>query len=865
MTPAPRTPESDPRNVLLARRTLFALLGLLAAISLIMVAALLLIALQLNRDASSHSQRLVDKLWQATHQQMITTTRDYAFWGEAYRALHLQHDIEWAYERDNLGASLFKTFHFEGVFVVDGTNQTTYALDQGNLSDTTLQDWLGSFPASLIEQARGSEDEEHVATQILDAQGQPVFISAARLTPGTDPAVKRLPGVQSVLVLVYRLSPQKLKHLGNSYEIAHLRVPVDQEDAARQPQMQIDPQLLLRWDPERPGNRLLRVLLPILLLMLVALLFLSRGISRRTLKTAHLMDQQYAMISASRSALASSEARFRNVAEAASDWFWETAPDLRISYLSERFTAVTGQAAQDWLGRRLDEMLHSHDQRLDEWIYAQQASSARSVIRCTHGSPDAGPLTSLIAVKPILHDGQIVGYQGSASDITREVAVEQRLRQLSWHDALTGLANRSQLREFLEQQLQQLQQLQQPPRQDTSLTLLSLDLDHFKPINDLYGHSGGDNVLREVAQRLARCLPHGALLARQGGDEFIIVAPALANRHAIEQLCLILIATICQPYVLNGQEVTIGLSIGIACAPEHSLQPDDLLRFSDLALYQAKNNGRNTWRFYDAQMTERMQQRRELERDLHTALKHGQFSLRYQPRYDVRSRRISGAEALIRWEHPQLGLCMPDQFISLAEENGLIVALSDWVLRRACSDAMQWGDGLLVSVNISAVEFRLGGLVERIRSVLAATGLAPHRLELELTERVVIEDPPSSLELMTALKSLGVRLAMDDFGTGYSSLSYLKDFPFDTLKIDRSFIGEIDHSAQGRAIVQAIIDLGRALSLTITAEGVETEQQLQHLLDLTCDEAQGYFLNRPMPLAALLQAIERQKVHVLDL
>ncbi|MCO8168797.1 EAL domain-containing protein [Pseudomonas sp. 21LCFQ02] len=859
MPPAPRTPESDPRNVWFARRTLSALLGLLAAISLVMVAALLLIALQLNRDASNHSQRLVDKLWRATHQQLITTTRDYAFWGEAYRALHLQHDTEWAYDRDNLGASLFKTFHFEGVFVINGQNQTTYALDQGNLSDTTLQSWLGSFPASLIEDARNSEDEEHVATRILNVQGQPVFVSAARLTPGTDPAVQRLAGVQSVLVLAYRLSPPKLKHLGNSYEIAHLRIPLDQQDATRQPQLQIDPQLLLRWDPERPGHRLLRVLLPILLLLLGALLLVSRGIRRRALNNAQLMDQQYAMISASRSALASSEARFRNVAEAASDWFWETASDLRITYLSERFTAVTGQAAQDWLGRRLDEMLDCPEQRLDQWIHAQHASATRSVIRCTHQAPDGQTLTSLIAVKPILHDGQIVGYQGSASDITREVAVEQRLRQLSWHDALTGLANRSQLREFLEAQLQQ-----QLPHQGMPLTLLSLDLDHFKPVNDLYGHSGGDSVLREVARRLARCLPQGALLARQGGDEFIMVAPALASRHAVEQLCLTLIASICQPFILNGQEITIGLSIGIACAPTDGVEPDDLLRFSDLALYQAKHNGRNTWRFYEPQMTERMQQRRELERDLHIALRHGQFSLRYQPRHAVSSGRICGAEALIRWEHPQLGLCMPDQFISLAEENGLIVALSDWVLRRACSDAMQWGDDVLVSVNISAIEFRLGGLVERIRSVLAATGLPPQRLELELTERVVIEDAPSCLELMTALKRLGVRLAMDDFGTGYSSLSYLKDLPFDTLKIDRSFISEIEHSAQGRAIVRAIIDLGRALSLTITAEGVETGQQLQHLQDLTCDEAQGYFLNRPMPLAALLQAIEGQNVHALD-
>lgn len=849
MNSAIRTPSSDLRNARLARRTLLALLGLLGAISLVMIMALFLIALQLNREASAHSERLVEKLWQATHQRFVTTMLDYAPWGDAYRHLHLQIDKDWAYTRDNLGGSLFSSFQFEGVFVLDPRNRTAYSLDQGELTEVQLQDWLGSFPANLIEEARAAHEDEYVATQISDRQGMPVLLAAARLSPGNDPSVEMTAGAQSVLVMAYMLSPQKLLDLGNSYEISNLRVAVDAQDAARQPHLNAAPYLLLRWNPDQPGHRLLSVLLPILLLMLAALLFVARRISHRTLNTARLLDQQYEMIHNSRMALASSEARFRNAAEAASDWLWETDLDLRITYLSERFSDITGQPADTWLGQRLDDMLQCQGQPLRDWIRAQHTATARSVIRCTHSSPGCVVLTSHLAVRPVLHDGQVIGYQGSASDITREVATEERLMYLSQHDTLTGLANRLQLREFLIGQLEQL------PRRRQPLTLLNLDLDHFKPVNDLYGHSGGDSVLREAALRMARCVPQGSLLARQGGDEFILIASALATPEDLEQLCQALISCISQPFIVNNQEVVIGLSIGVAQAPLHSRQPEDLIRFSDLALYQAKKGGRNTWRSYDPAILLHLEQQRELETSLRAALKGEQFSLHYQPRHDVHSGRILSAEALIRWQHPQRGLRMPGQFIELAEENGLIVPISDWVLHRACRDAALWDDGLHVSVNISAVEFRTPGLVERIRSVLTATGLPSDRLELELTERVVIEDAASSLELMFALKALGVRLSMDDFGTGYSSLSYLKDFPFDTLKIDRSFIQEIDSSVQGRSIVQAIIALGRALSMTITAEGVETEQQLQHLAAFGCDEVQGYYLNRPMPLPELLHAI----------
>ncbi|MEE4690712.1 EAL domain-containing protein [Pseudomonas alliivorans] len=848
LDPLPGTPTS---NTSLARRTLGTMGGMLGALSLVAFISLFYIAHQLNHSAALQSRHLVEKVWQSREKTLIANFKDYAFWGDAYKHLHINVDAEWAYTRNNLGASLYNDFQFEGVFAVDGHEQTVYSVVNGERVTLQLNDWLDSRQAPFIEQAR-EQGEGDVFTQIRQVDHVPVLLIAAPLTTGGDEQVQQTDSIQSILVLGYRLTPEKLREMGQQYGIQGLREAADAEDAARFPSLEIASGVLLRWDPEQPGMKLVGGLLPVLLTCLATLILIARRVTRKTIRAAELMDRQFELITHSRAALLSSEERFRNVAESASDWVWETDAELRITYLSERFTRVTGHASHPWTGRNLTQLLSCETQSLADWIRLERPMDERAVLRCTHYSLQGAVRISNIAARPIVLDGQIKGYLGIASDITREVETQSRLFHLSQHDALTGLPNRTQMQAFLSRTFEQRTE------PGSTVTMLNLDLDSFKPINDVFGHSAGDSVLREVAERLSQCLPPFGLLARQGGDEFLMVATSLATEEDVERLCERLIRHIRRPFTINSQEVFIGLSIGIAVCPLHTHESQDLIRFSDLALYQAKKEGRNTWRFYEPMMSTRITQLREMEKSLRVAIGNDEFTLRYQPRYDVHSGKICGAEALIRWEHPTLGLCMPDQFIGLAEENGLILSLSDWVLHRACRDAAAWDSALLVSVNISAVEFRTPGLVERVRQVLATTGLPSHRLELEVTERVMIHDAQAALTLINELKTLGVRLSMDDFGTGYSSLSYLKMFPFDTLKIDRSFISEIDANTQSLSIVQAIIQLGRSLSMTITAEGVETARQLDCLQSLGCDEAQGYYLNRPMPLASFLDTVRTQ-------
>jgi diguanylate cyclase (GGDEF)-like protein len=438
-----------------------------------------------------------------------------------------------------------------------------------------------------------------------------------------------------------------------------------------------------------------------------------------------------------------------------------------------------------------------------------------------------------------------LGYRGTASDITEEVAARRRIEYLSQHDALTGLANRARMQEFLDGKLKAAPTLSDP------LVMLSVDLDRFKPVNDLLGHAAGDQVLNEVSKRLGQCLRSDDLVARIGGDEFVLVVANMVSQDEVEHLCQRLIDCIEQPFQIDEHEVFISASIGIAMAPADATLADELLRYADIALYEAKDAGRNTWRFYAGDMNARILDRRQLESDLRHAIKHDELRLHFQPRYQIAGRVMAGAEALVRWEHPERGLLSPDVFIPIAEETGLILPLSNWVLHTACMAASTWPEELFVSVNLSPTEFQRGQLVSRVQAVLTQTGLNPARLELELTENVMLDDAKGALQIMHDLKALGVRLAMDDFGTGYSSLSYLRSFPFDGLKIDRSFISGLAASGDDQSIIEAIVGLGRALSLTVTAEGVETIEQLQALQDARCDEVQGYFLSRPMDAQAI--------------
>jgi len=439
-------------------------------------------------------------------------------------------------------------------------------------------------------------------------------------------------------------------------------------------------------------------------------------------------------------------------------------------------------------------------------------------------------------IHQVLADGWLTTYE----DTTARRTAEAKIAYLASHDALTGLANRVLFHETFEHALAFV-------RRGSLQALHYLDLDQFKTVNDTLGHPIGDRLLQEVAERLRRGARETDTVARLGGDEFAIVQTAIDSPLDATGLAGRLIDLIEAPFEIDGHQIVIGTSIGIALAPQDGVDVDQLLKCADLALYRAKMDGRGVYRLFQADMDAAMQARRIMELDLRRALSDGQLELFYQPQIDLRDRRVAGCEALLRWRHPTKGLIPPDQFIPLAEETGLIVPIGEWVLRQACAVAAGWPDALRVSVNLSAVQFKSRNLVGAVVAALHEAGLPANRLELEITETVMLHDTDATLATLHELHELGIQIAMDDFGTGYSSLSYLRRFPFNRIKIDQSFVRELGTRDDCIAIVRAVITLGRDLGMAITAEGVETQQQLEMLERADCAEVQGFLFSRPVP------------------
>jgi diguanylate cyclase (GGDEF)-like protein len=396
-------------------------------------------------------------------------------------------------------------------------------------------------------------------------------------------------------------------------------------------------------------------------------------------------------------------------------------------------------------------------------------------------------------------------------------------------------------------------------KQGESVAVLCLDLDCFKEVNDTLGHPAGDKLLGAVAERLQHCARASDTIARLGGDEFAVIRTRVERPEDVLTMAERIVAAINRPFEVDGHAIVVGASVGIAVAPSDGDSADELLKRADMALYAAKAAGRHTYRFFEPDMNARLQARRNLELDLRNALLHGEFELYYQPTVNAVTRQVTGFEALIRWNHPERGLVLPADFVPLCEEIGLINPVGDWVLRQACAEAAGWPEHFRVAVNLSAMQLKNDGLVHSVAQALAASGLHPSRLELEITESVLLQENEATLVTLHQIRSLGVRIAMDDFGTGYSSLSYLRSFPFHKIKIDRSFVRELGTRADCTAIVRALAGLAASLGMTTTAEGVETEEQLEHLRSQGCDEVQGYLFGRPHPaseLAALVSALE---------
>ena len=441
---------------------------------------------------------------------------------------------------------------------------------------------------------------------------------------------------------------------------------------------------------------------------------------------------------------------------------------------------------------------------------------------------------------------------GISEDVTDQKRKTERIRHMAHHDGLTDLANRALFRQRLDAAMAEYRSTRR------GVVLFFIDLDGFKRLNDTLGHPTGDAVLRLLAERLRRCAHDADTVARLGGDEFAIVHPVLPTSKSPTAMATEIVRSIARPYDVGGSALTLTASVGVSVAGEGCQEPDRMLKNADVALYRAKTDGRNAFRFYDSSMDNYLEEKRALERAVRNALARGEFEVHYQPIVDVRSERTCGYEALLRWRHRDKGLLPPSEFIVIAEEVGFIVPLGEWVLRKACDDAANWPPYMRLAVNISPAQCT-AALTQTVMNALAASRLPPDRLELEITELALLQDNDVTLSTLHQLRQLGVRIAMDDFGTGYSSLSYLRSFPFDKIKIDKSFVKDVLVHPESLVIVRAVAGLGLSFGVPTTAEGVETREQFEQIREAGCTQCQGYLFGRAIPNAEVLRSLHQRR------
>ncbi|WP_315735009.1 MULTISPECIES: putative bifunctional diguanylate cyclase/phosphodiesterase [unclassified Bradyrhizobium] len=482
----------------------------------------------------------------------------------------------------------------------------------------------------------------------------------------------------------------------------------------------------------------------------------------------------------------------------------------------------------------------------------EQSGEEQAARTWKHVRADGALIDLAIYSRHLVHNSQPAVLL-ALMDITERKRAEARLAFLAQHDALTGLPSRNLLRQKIDDKLAQMR------RGSEKIAVLVLGLDNFKSINDTLGHAVGDRLLRGVGKRLRSILRQEDIVARLNSDEFAVVQGGQARPEDAAQLCRRLLQAIADPYLIDGSSVTIGATIGIAMAPNDGDDAEKLLKNADMALSRAKNETRGTFSYFEPGMDARAQSRRKIESELREAIQRDVLQPHYQPLIDLSTGRITGFEALVRWPHPERGMIPPSEFIPVAEDTGLISALGRAMLRQACSDAAKWPDDVRVAVNMSPLQFRVGNVLSLVMDVLKQSGLPPSRLELEITETLVLEKSGQVLATLHALRALGVRISMDDFGTGYSSLSYLRSFPFDKIKVDQSFIRDLAANREAQAIVRSIVSLGKGLGVIITAEGVETEAELRCLRAEGCHEGQGYLFSRPRPNVDIVRLLQAQR------
>jgi diguanylate cyclase (GGDEF)-like protein/PAS domain S-box-containing protein len=557
-------------------------------------------------------------------------------------------------------------------------------------------------------------------------------------------------------------------------------------------------------------------------------------------------------------ALQDSEQRFRQLVAMSSDWYWEQDSDLRFTSITGGFRAKAGIGLDRVVGKTRAEYVP--DLATSDWGHAHLACLERreAFEDFEYRALDDNGAARWFCIngEPVFDDnGAFAGYRGTGSDITARKLTEQRVHHVAQHDVLTGLPNRSLLQDRLGQAIAYSSRSGHP------VWVMLIDLDRFKFVNDSMGHKAGDVLLMTVAARLRGSLRDSDTVARLSGDEFVVILSEHADQKLTPEIVQRVMDSVAQPVLLGTKEFAVTCSIGVAVYPSEGTPADSLIEHADIAMYGAKKLGRNNFQFYTPAMNEESLERVRIEGALRKAVERNEFVLHYQPQVSLCTGRVVGMEALIRWDHPELGMVPPGRFVGVAEETGLIVQIGAWVMRAACAQNKAWQDAglgkLRVAVNLSARQFGAPALIDGIESVLQDTGLDPSCLEIELTESLFMSDVTPAVDLLHRLKALGIKLSIDDFGTGYSSLSYLSRFPIDVLKIDRSFVAELTSDSNDAAIVTSIIALAHNLKLAVIAEGVETGEQLDYLRRHGCDQMQGYYFSPPLPAAEFEQLLRQ--------
>lgn len=788
-------------------------------------------AIQQDKIAAEQSVTGVASTIEDKLRQIGAVAKDFSWWNDAVRHLDLSLDKKWA--DVNVGYYVYEQYGYETSIVVGRDGRVIYSQTQGKQEKIDIKKTFSGGLNLLIEEAQNSPwREPEPATGLLALENGLALVGVSAVSLEEEADIDLPLGRRLVLVLVKHLNKDLLLPIGDMLQLNALKV-VDVLDPQAEAMLSLVAPNSTRlgflvWQPQQPGHGFLISVAPALTIAILIVAVFAVVVVRR--------------IRESTRALEASESRFRDVADASSDWIWETDAELRLRYLSDRFSQSTGRSLRSVVGRPIEEFLRPVASQEKTERFRNDLKERRHFRDLLYICEDsnAREMTLRVAGKPIVDDrGVCQGFRGTATDISAEIEAQGRIRHLALHDPLTGLPNRTLLCDRIETAIASA------IRHREKMAVLVLDLDRFKGINDTLGHTAGDLLLRICAQRLQRCIREIDTVARIGGDEFAIVQNGSNQPSGAEHLCQRLLNAMAEPFNLSGHEVLVTPSIGISIVPADGSDSEQLLPKADIALYQAKKAGGATFVFYEQNMGVELRKRKVLENDLRLALQNDQLELFYQPKVDLRSLRLSGVEALVRWRHPKRGLLAPSEFIGLAEETGSILMLGEQVIRMACAQAAAWPQ-LDMSINISPIQFTHRDLVGIVRHNLDEFGIEPQRLELEITEGVLLENTERAVLILQELKNLGIRLVMDDFGMQYSGLSYLELFPFDKIKIDRSFVGGIALRPHAEAIIRAVVGLGHSLGMSICAEGVEIFEQLRFLEGEECDEIQGHYIGKPM-------------------